>query len=339
VVIGSHALIVESKSGRLSSMALGGRGRWLRDDIDALVVAPARQARRFADFLLDQDGSFELTTKGGDVLAIDGADILFALTVSVTLEPLAGLLPRIGELVEAGFTDEDLERLSHSITLFDLLVIFDILAHPSEILHYLARRAEIEKAQFLGGEEMDLLGFYLVSGFNLGPAEFDPVPNRMQVFGLSDPIDTYHYKVEAGIQADKPRVRRTEWWEQLLSRVEDVRAPRWSELGVAICNVAYEDQIAFEEAFTELQLAVNDGRRNRTDFVFFENGPPERRNYFVGLVTSRQSREARNQELADAAATAMREEEGVQRVILIGWPPTREALPYDVLAVVDRRVE
>lgn len=75
----------------------------------------------------------------------------------------------------------------YGVTLFDLRVVLEIVEHPSEVIHYLVRRGELDKGQFLSGEETDLLGFYLQSGFNLGEAEFSG-EHEMRTFGLSDPM-------------------------------------------------------------------------------------------------------------------------------------------------------
>lgn len=83
------------------------------------------------------------------------------------------------------------EALTHSLSLFDLLVVLEILDHPSDVLHYLSRRSELERSRFLVGDELDLLGFYLQTGFNVGPTEFDAEPSGLRVVGLSDAIDTY----------------------------------------------------------------------------------------------------------------------------------------------------
>ena len=183
------------------------------------------------------------------------------------------------DLVAADLTDEALEDLSYTLSLFDLMVILEMLDHPSEVLHYLKRRAEIEKGEFLAGEETDLLGFYLRTGFNLGEAEFEP-GQLMQIFGLSDAIDTYHYRLEGGLEAEKPRMRRTDWWEQLLTTIESRRVFRWTELGLALCNVAYEEQREFEQAMVNFNSPLEVASVLRTSSCFLQMG---RRN---GGITS-----------------------------------------------------
>ncbi len=336
-LVGSHALIAECKSGRLSRPAQKGRGRWFRDDLNELVVEPARQAQRFADYLTGQSGVLELATRDGQPVTIDATAVRAAITIGVTLEPLAGLLPGIGEIVESELTERTVDSLTHSLTLFDLLVVLEMLEHPSEVLHYILRRSQLERNQFLVGDETDLLGFYLLTGFNLGSAEFDTEMQRMRLIGLSDTIDTYHYMVEAGKTPETPRVRRTDWWESLLTTVEDRAGPRWTELGIALCNVAYDEQREFEQAFEELRTSIACGDRPATDFVLFANGPPERRDYFVAVVLSEPASEATRSQIANAARQVMAEDQDIERVIIVGWPPVRHIASYHTLALFDRR--
>ncbi len=335
-LVGSHALIAECKSGRVSRRAQKGRGRSFRDDVDELIVQPAQQAQRFADYLAAQSGTIQLSVRDGPSITVDAGQIRAALTIGVTLEPFAGLLPPIGEVLESQLTEATIDSLTHSLTLFDLLVVIEMLEHPSEALHYVSRRAELERSQFLMGDETDLLGFYMLTGFNLGSAEFEAELQRLRLIGLSDKIDTYHYALEAGKPFEKPRVRRTPWWEALLTMIEERAGPRWTELGVALCNVAWDEQREFEQAFEDLRGSIRSGDRPPTDFVLFANGPPERRDYFIGLVLREPASEAIRAQIADAARQALAEHEEIQRVIVIGWPPIRHEVPYHTLALFER---
>jgi len=56
--------------------------------------------------------------------------------------------------------------------LADLEIVFDILPSTAHKIHYLRRREDLETNLSYKGDELDLLGFYLASGFNIGEAEF-----------------------------------------------------------------------------------------------------------------------------------------------------------------------
>lgn len=334
VLVDSTVLVAECKGGRLSAQSRRGKGRPLRRDIDELLVEPARQARRLARLLEGSTGDVTLDTTDEGEITIDASKVHKVVTLAAALEPLAGVLPRLREVAEAGLTNEELDGLSYNLSLSDLLVVLDILDHPSEVLHYLARRDELDKGEFLTGEETDLLGFYLRTGFNLGEAEFER-EHFMTTFGLSDPIDTYFYGLQAGIDAEKPQPRRTDWWEQLLSTVEQRALPRWTEIGISLCNVAYEEQVDFERSLNVLRDDVKTGQRRPDDFVLFINGPERRRDYFIGLITADGS-EPRRQQMEGAAKQVMAEEPEISRVLVIGWCLEPKDAPYETLGLFER---
>ena len=335
VLVDSTVLIAECKGGRLSSHSRRGKGRPLREDIEDLVVEPGIQAGRLAAILENGDGDLTLTSRDGEAIVVDTTKVRQVVRLGTTLEPLAAMLPGLREVVEAGLTAEGLDALAYNLTLFDLQLVLDILDHPSEVIHYFARRGELEKGEFLSGEEADLLGFYLQTGFNLGEAEFSG-EHQMRTYGLSDPIDVYYYSLEAGEEAEKPKVERTVWWEALLSAVESRELPRWTEIGSTLCNVAKEDQGKFKEALLELRRTVADAERPPDDYVLFTNGPPQRRDYFVGLIATDAGSAQRSEQMMNVAKQAFSEEHAIGRVILIGWSLVPQPGPYAVLAVCDR---
>jgi hypothetical protein len=106
---------------------------------------------------------------------VDASTIRKALKVGVTLDPVAEQLPSLADLVEAGLTDEAVDALAYnSISLADLELVVDVLTHPSELLHWLGRRGEIARKTWIAGDEMDLLGLHLRTGFNLRVQETAP---------------------------------------------------------------------------------------------------------------------------------------------------------------------
>ena len=333
-IVGSHAIVVECKGGRAAQQALRGKGRALRNEIDELLVAPAVQAQRLARFLEANPKRHDFKDAQGKTLVVDANQVREVITLSTTLETLTTMLPRLNDVAGAGLTGGDLEALTYSLSLFDLMVMLEMLEHPSEVLHYLKRRGEIENGRFLMGQENDLLGFYLKTGLNLGEAEFDEEEPEMQVLGLSNEIDIYHYSIEAGIEVEKPRMRRTSWWKQLLGKVESRLGPHWSEIGVALCNVAYEEQQEFESSMEELQKRF--AETGNPEFVFFANGPEARRDHFLGVIVTESDAESRQKQVDNAARVAFSESPEVDRFIVVGWPPVERGAPYTVLAVFSR---
>jgi hypothetical protein len=93
------------------------------------------------------------------------------------------------------------------MTVADLEVVFDILVTAPEKIHYIVRRAEIEQHMRYLGDELDLLGLYLKTGFNLGEAEFQY--NRWVLIEMSKPLDEYYTALDNNIIRKKPSLRST----------------------------------------------------------------------------------------------------------------------------------
>lgn len=333
-LISSFAVVAEAKAGRLHPDVRRGRPRVLRDRVDELLVRPSEQALRLAKRLETEHCLIAFRRKAdGSVLEIDAADIRRTLTLAVTLEPLADLLPRLSEVATAGLSDRAADALSYNINILDLELVVELLDHPSEILHYLGRRAEIEQRMFLNGDEVDLLALYLQTGFNIGEREFTG-HDLLDVTGLSDQIDVWHYRQEAGMQADKPRADRIAWWEAVLTRVEQRAGYRWAEVGVTMCNVAPPEQKEFENAMHELRRSILAGERPATDMIVFHNGPEERRDVFIGMIVTSSDPDERQQQYRDAIASATAQD-SIARAILLAWTPAPINAPYFALVVYD----
>lgn len=317
-LLDSHAVVAEAKAGRLGPEARRGKGRPLRDRIDDLLVRPSEQATRLGDTLASGAGTLTFTRKAdATTFDVDLGQIHRALTVGVTLESIAGDLPRLAEIADAGLTTEAVDALAYSVSLPDLELVAEVLGHPSEFLHWLERRAEIERATWLTGDEMDLLGLYLDTGFNLGENEFKADVN-LDVTGMSQPIDEWQYRQEAGMNAERPTVKRTDWWEACLARVERQQPTRWSEIGVAMCRVAPPEQRELRAAMEEFRDDVVAGRRPPSDLLLFHNGPEERRTLIVGIIAASRNADERRRQFEQAAHVAL-DRTGGEPAILISW--------------------
>ncbi len=73
------------------------------------------------------------------------------------------------------------------------------------------------------------------TGFNLGENEFAH-EMKLDITGMSGAIDDWHYRSQAGMDAETPTVKRTEWWDACLTSIEERRPPGWTEIGVAMCQ-------------------------------------------------------------------------------------------------------
>ena len=336
VRIGTHLLIVEAKAGKVSGPARRGAEHRLRHTIDELIVAPAIQAQRFATYLYEHPGVHRFPTRTGRTNEIDTTEVRQIVRLSVTLEPIGMLQTRAPDLRAAGLIANDV-ALAPTILLADLELIFELLDGMCEKLHYLIRRAQFEEHAHYLGDEMDLVAFYVDTGFNIGEMECNGTP--LLLYGMSKSLDAYFMQDIYGLPVKKPQRQLTQWWRDLVHGIEKRVVPRWTELGLMLLNVDFTDQQAFERAFEGAQRLVykrqDDGQQ---EIVGFVSGPTVRRDAFVGVAYKYLSGDRRNELLRTAGAEAI-ERAGSNQAIAIGVDVTRADYPYSVIACIYHKEE
>ena len=155
--------VVEVKAGGVADTARRGADKTLKRVIDDLVVAPARQSQRFAEFLTANQRRHEFKTRRGNLNVIDTSNTRVVIRLSVILEPPGDSHTRWNGLREAGLIDDDTLGCP-TYLLTDLETIFEDLDPVSQRLHYLARREDIERHVNYAADEIDLLGLYIDTG-------------------------------------------------------------------------------------------------------------------------------------------------------------------------------
>jgi hypothetical protein len=171
----------------------------------------------------------------------------------VTYESLGFISANLKESVEAGLIESG-KPLVPSICFTDLEVVLETLDSQAERIHYLARRAEIERTMGYVGDELDLFALYIDTGFSLG--EWEGTGRFLQISLMSKQLDPYFVGRANGVSVPKPKLRLTDWWRQILIRIEGVQNECWTEVAYVFLSVAYEDQQKFEQQFTELRTQI-----------------------------------------------------------------------------------
>jgi len=328
VQISSYLLIFEAKSGGVTASARRGAPERLKRTLKDLLVAPALQAARLRDYLLANPGAHRFRSAKGGVNEFDTSTTQHIVPVSVLLEPLASLQNRVAQLRDAGFIASS-DAMAVTFTLPDLETVFSILEGTAQKLHYLVRRAEFEQVAEFIGDELDLLGCYLETGFHLGEATSD---HRFVLTGLSRSVDAY-FMQEGRRAVAKPQLRLTPWWRSMLNEVEKNKPDQWTELGFALLQVSYEDQVRFEREFRRLRQRVRRyrDRSGHEDARVCFCGPATARVGMVGFIYDDMPRAERDERIRGAADYAL-EQENLTVAVVVGQRLDRPRDPYDVLA-------
>lgn len=330
ILIDTHLIVVEAKSGKVSAPARRGAEGRLQRTINELVIEPSLQANRFANYLQENPGIHQFSTRSGSINKIDTSEIREVVRLNITLEPIGMLQSRLPDLQDAGFIPKEFDFVP-TLLLTDLEMVFDVLEGTCEKLHYLRRRAQIEKNSVYFGDEPDLLAFYLDTGFNLGNAEFDGTVFFLYL--LSKTLDPYFMREWHKQDVPKPRRNLTKWWHDLLSYIEERKSPRWTEIGFILLNMTDEDQVEFESGFKAVQKIVKKHWRrsgHKNSFILY-SGSEQKRDVLVGLAYKKITTEQRNDLMLEVGVHAMEQAEAGQALI-IGVDIDKLHYPYNVIA-------
>jgi hypothetical protein len=248
----------------------------------------------------------------------------------VTYENLGFISSNLKECVSAGLIDE--HDLIPSIALTDFEVILETMDSQAQRIHYFARRAEIEKTMDYLGDESDLLALYLESGFNVG--DWEDGGHLINLGMKSKELDPYFVARADGVSIPKPHLDLSNWWRDILKRVEDKKLPGWTELAYIFLNIGRRDQEKFEREVEKLGMRVVRGKaQQKHNWVAFRNNAAKRPYALVGYPYVDVSREERNGMMTHIAADV--EEHGpVLGMAIVGIDVNVGTHPYDVLVYI-----
>lgn len=330
VVVDNFALVVEAKSGIVSDPARRGAPKRLFETLRELIEEPSEQALRFIDHLERNKKEHSFKTRRGTTNIIDSRKIKYYIPLGVTLSHLGFISSNLKKLIKAQVVSKRLEELAPSISFTDLESIFELLPLDVQKIHYLARRREFEAHVDYEGDELDLLGFYLDNGFNIGDAEYSK-DMAINMSMKSKELDPYFVGSREGIEVAKPELAMTKWWKDLLYTISDRKTEGWVETGFILLNLTIEDQTEFEAKFKELMLKIGNGQVTKPhNWVAFLSGPERRRYLIAGYPYTTTQKEERNGVISEIIS-----DENTQYMrgsVVIGVQMNRLDYPYTVLA-------
>ena len=232
-------LIVESKSASLTSQGLRGAPDRVRRHVRDLIVEPARQSQRLEQVIMQAKEKDTASLNIMSSLGLNPDDIDTVIRISVTLDDFSTLCSAEKELKEAGWVDPNL-RLATTLNIADFEVIADILDEPAYFLHYFAERERIQKTTHILGDELDYLGLYLKTGFNISSLENSDI--SLIATGLSKPIDHYYNSKDAGVITKKPRPKIHPQLTEIIRMVRERKATAWTTMSLDLLRMGNIDE-------------------------------------------------------------------------------------------------
>lgn len=337
VIVDRVAVIVEAKAGSVSDSSGRGADMSLKSDIGELMVKASQQSSAFAAYLRANPARHRFETKQGNVNEIDTSNLKQFIRLNLTLRQVGNIYNRWPLLQEAGLIRSEVD-MAPTMTLADLESIFEVLDGQIQKLHYLARRAELERHTNYSGGELDLLALYLETGFNIGDLEFES-PSLL-LDGKFQQLAPYFMRHETGRKVRKPRLVLSKWWSDMVKHTEKVKPLGWSRLGLALLTVPFEDQQRLGRAFESTKLIVRNYWKNKghMDLNYVDTGPAQRRMAVAAYAYRNESAHNRRDKFQDVAAQVF---DGVRadKLLLIGVNAEIDRSPYDDLIIAFRPVE
>ena len=330
VLIDSYAVIVEVKSGKISDSARRGSFKRLQKEIRKLIVDPSKQAIKFKEYIENNQNEIEFLKKNKEEICVDFSKIKCIITLSITFDLFGHLASKIPQLARIGFINEE-SYFTPNMSLADLEIFFDLLETDTEKIHYLIKRYYFEKDVNYMADELDLLGFYLQTGFNFSDTEFDNT--FVQLYGVSEEIlDSYLTTKHLNEQNPKPLPRRTKWWQDILNRLNKLKPLRWVDVSLTLLNVSFEDQIAFENKIKEIKdIVLKEWKqKNHTNYVSFYN--KNSNEIIIGYCYNDIGIKERDKSISLISGEVM-EKIGLNEAIVIGIDVYNKIYPYGVLTI------
>jgi hypothetical protein len=336
VVLFDHVVIIaEAKSHRVTPSGLRGGKERVKRHIDEMVLEPSIQSSRLETLILAARGG---DTESAAILTGAGIDPDMAdrvIRLSVTLDDFSVLSASEPDFKKVGWVPQD-HALAPSFLISDLQCIADILDNPLLLLHYLTERGHLQRSLNLLGDELDFLGLYLATGFNLAAlhdkyTEFSPS-------GMSGPIDRYYEGRAAGLNVPKPKMELRPLWRDIVDQLAKVRPPYFTLVGMHLLSSADPaEQRAVERNLLRLRAYVRKHYRDPKHTSTLVIRPPEpRKGAVMFYVFPEQLRDTQRTAMQQLAAEAV-EAENLSACVIMSRSTENWGQPYETVLLVERK--
>ena len=324
-------LIVEAKSGALTVQGLRGAPGRVKRHVQDLVVGPAEQSARLERLIWEAKAGGTAAIATTSSLGLNPKAVDTIVRISVTLEDFSIMSVSERELKAAGWVPPELQ-LAPTLNITDLDCVAEILSEPVYFLHYFAERERIQKTIELIGDEMDLLGLYLETGFNF--AELETAANPLITTGLSQRVDHFFNSADAGVDVKKPRPRIHRALEKILLLIQSRRVEGWTTIALDLLRIgSSEEQKLLFRKIEKLRKRVSKTYRDPKHICSLVVTPPAHREVFVIFYVYPDAIADRRYEVVEKLAGEQLAVQDRSRCVVVGKKIEGWTHPYQFVAV------
>lgn len=334
-VVDRTVFLAEAKSHRLTPQGLRGAPDRLKRHLNDMVIAPSIQSERLAGYIIAAragDAESLLITQS---LGLEAEKIDQIIRISLTLDDLSVLSSSEKELAKVGLIPDG-HSLAPAVHIADLCCIANILDEEIPFLHYFSERFHFQKYFEIIGDELDFLGVYLSTGFNI-KAERDDF-HCLMVSGMSEVIDRYYNARDAGMVLKKPAPTIHRCYKQIIDKLAWTKPSGWTTMGIFILSSASpEDQSKVERGLNRLRKSVTRKNAKPGHECFMEIVPPLNRKATVGFyIHQGEKTHLRREHMEHFAAEAL-ERDDAASCVLFAKNTDNWSSPYETVLLAQRR--
>jgi len=187
-------------------------------------------------------------TRAGTPNVVDSTNIKQFICLSITLERFGPLAAQIPKLQSSGLAKQNIPVVP-AMSLADLEIILEFLDNPFQLVHYLTRRTAFELKHEFVGDELDLMVFYLRTGF--AKKAIPDSKTLLFLAPLSQTLDRFFLNAPENPVFEKPKRALSKWWIDILAELEKKGTHRRYEIGCILLDMPDEEQQVFEKRFEE----------------------------------------------------------------------------------------
>jgi hypothetical protein len=257
VLFDRYAFLIECKAGTFGPSGRRGGSRMV-EDLKKLVADPHRQAVRARRYIWETEKPFFTSVTGVQVY-VDKNQFTELVCVTVHLEQLDVFTATLARTEGLGIFDS--KELAWAVYLPDLRVVSEMIQLPSQFLHYLRWRLQLNRFPGIhSSDELSWLGYYFAEGpkaleIPTGYQMIDILPDYVHRF------DRHYHTVDNSGQepAVRPSSGLSSKVSELLAAVEFTRRYGYTRVTEAILDLAFPDRAKLENAV--VAFAPNIGSR------------------------------------------------------------------------------
>ena len=259
-VYDSVLFLVEAKGASLTDPAKRGAPDRLRRHLNELIGEAHEQAIR-AKAYIDSNNLPEFERSDGTIFNLNKRDLMETFLVSLTLEP-------IGHLTALIHAENDLDVLRKGefpwmVSVYDLLVIADLIEYPSMLPHYIKRRIRCAKQGLLKAiDELDVFGYYLKEGLYFHSEDDIRPAHQINLMSYTTDFDDY-YLYKSGMRsktAPKPRQQLPLNFRTLLHAIENSKAPGRVSIAMTLLDLNDETRRGFAKMIQVVKKKHKDNK-------------------------------------------------------------------------------